>query len=555
MKDFPKDIKELEQLQKEIEVHKQLAIQKSLESKDANEIMKAYSYFANLDKQTDKNIKSYVFDPFATANAMGYRDKTVFLSYDTLRQMSDMYVIRAIIETYKDKGARFCSFTDNEQNEGWTIRKKRRPFMDEKDMEMSKSDKRQARDIAEFIQNAGTLNNKWSRDDFETFFRKTTHDSFTFDVMTYEIVRSRKGYSDMARFGKSAGIVEYFATDGATYRLADVGSQYKDGGIKGEKINGYFPSYVQIYQNQIVSEFYPWELCFGIRNQRSDIKLNGYGRSELEDLVRIVTWMLNSDDYNGKVFSNASLPKGILKVAGNVSQPMLDQFRQAWYNQVVGVGNAWKIPIIQSEKMDWVDLQAKNTDMQFHLFSQYLRLIACALFKIDPIEIGFRNEGEGNSIFERGKDKQYDKSSEKGFEPYMKFWAKRFDKMVVSELTDEFEFVFTGLAPDDEEKILESDIKKVGSFEQLNEVRKRRGLEDLEDGDVVLNPQYLQYKQMKAMGSPESNQAIDEYTGDSSGNAYAGESDNPFENLTKSVQDRINNYTETLIEASRELNQ
>jgi hypothetical protein len=234
---------------------------------------------------------------------------------------------------------------------------------------------------------------------------------------------------------------------------------------------------------------------------------------------------------------------------------MLDQFRQAWYNQVVGVGNAWKIPIIQSEKMDWVDLQAKNTDMQFHLFSQYLRLIACALFKIDPIEIGFRNEGEGNSIFERGKDKQYDKSSEKGFEPYMKFWAKRFDKMVVSELTDEFEFVFTGLAPDDEEKILESDIKKVGSFEQLNEVRKRRGLEDLEDGDVVLNPQYLQYKQMKAMGSPESNQAIDEYTGDSSGNAYAGESDNPFENLTKSVQDRINNYTETLIEASRELNQ
>lgn len=553
MKDFPKDIGELENLQKEIEVHKQLAIQKSLESKDATEIMKAYSYFANLDKQTDKNIKSYVFDPFATANAMGYKDKTISLSYDTLRRMSDMYVIRSIIETRKDQCARFSAFTDDEQKEGWTIRKKRKPFMEEGDLKMSKSDKRQARDIAEFIQNAGTLNNKWSRDDFETFIRKTIQDSLSFDVMTYEIVRSRKGYSDMARFGKSAGIVEYFATDGGTYRLADTGSQYKDQQIQGGKINGYYPSYVQIYQTQVVQEFYPWDLCFGIRNQRTDIRLNGYGRSELEDLIRIVTWMLNSDSYNGAFFSQSSAPKGILKVAGNVSEPMLNQFKQAWYNQIVGVNNAWKIPIIQSEKMDWVDLQQKNTDMQFHLFNQYLRLIACALYKMDPIEIGFRNENEGNSIFERGKEKQFDQSREKGLEPLLKFWEKRFNKMVVSELTDEYEFVFTGVSPEDESAILEADIKKVGSLEQLNEVRKRRGLEEMEDGDVILNPQYLQYKQMKAMGNPESNQAIDEYTGDNTGNAYAGESDNPFENLEKSVQDRINNYTETLIEGSKEI--
>jgi hypothetical protein len=369
----------------------------------------------------------------------------------------------------------------------------------------------------------------------------------------FEVVRSRKGYSDMVRFGKSAGIIEFFATDGSTYRLADVGSQYKGEMIRGDMVNGYYPQYVQVYQNQIVQEFYPWELCFGIRNQRTDIKMNGYGRSELEDLIRIITWMLNSDQYNGTFFSAGSAPKGILKVAGNVSEPMLNQFKQSWYNQIVGVNNAWKIPVIQSDKMDWVDLQAKNTDMQFHLFSQYLRLIACAVFKIDPIEVGFRGESEGSSLFERGKDKQYDKSSEKGFEPYMKFWAKRFDKMIVSELTDKFEFAFTGLSPDDEQQLLESDIKKVGGFEQLNEVRKRRGLEELEDGDVVLNSQYLQYKQMKAMGSPESNAAVDQYTGDSSGNAYEGESDNPFENLGKSVQDRINGYTDELIKASREI--
>lgn len=553
IKKFPTDISELTNLQQEIEVHKNLLIRKSLESNDAQEIMKAYSYFSNLDKQTDKNIKSYIFDPFATANAMGYREKTVSLSYDTLRRMSNMYVIRSIIETRKDQCARFAAFTDDEQKEGWTIRKKRKPFMEENDLKMSKSDKNQARDIAEFVQNAGTLNNKWSRDDFETFIRKTVHDSLVFDTMTYEVARSRKGYSDMVRFGKSSGIVEYFATDAGTYRLADTGSQYKDQQIKGVKINGYFPSYVQVYQNQVVQEFYPWELCFGIRNQRTDIKANGYGRSELEDLIRIVTWMLNSDEYNGIFFSSGSAPKGILKVAGNVSEPMLNQFKQAWYNQVVGVSNAWRIPVIQSDKMDWVDLQQKNTDMQFHLFSQYLRLIACALYKIDPIEIGFRNENEGNSLFEKGKEKQFDQSREKGLEPLLKFWEKRFNKMIISELTDDYEFAFTGVSPEDEQAILEADIKKVGSIEQLNEVRKRRGLPTIEDGDVVLNPQYLQYKQMKQMGSPESNAAIDQETGDSTGNAYAGESDNPFENLERSVKDKINNYTEELIKDSREL--
>lgn len=554
MNELPQDLKELDTISQQIEVQKQLVIKKSLESNDPHEIMKAQSYFADLDKQTDKNVKSYLYDPFSFSNSLGYKDRPISLTYDTLRHMSRMYVIRSIIETRKDQVARFCDFTDDEQKEGWTIRRKRVPFMEEKDMKMSKDDKSKARDIAEFILNAGTLDNKWSRDDFETFLRKTVQDSLSLDQMCAEVVGNRRRTADIVRNGRGEGIVEFFATDGATYRLADTSKRYTNQAIHGEKINGHYPSYVQVYQNEVVAEFYPWELMFGIRNQSTSIKQNGYGVSELEDLIKIVTWMLNSDSYNGSFFSNGSNPKGILKVSGNVSEPMLNQFKQAWYNQIVGVNNAWKIPVIQQDKMDWIDLQKNNTDMQFHLFSQYLRLIACALYKMDPVEVGFRDETQGNSLFQGNQDKKFENSKEKGLEPLLKFWSKEFNKNIVSELTDEFEFAFTGVTPDDEQAALEADIKKVASFEQLNELRKRRGLPALKDGDVVLNAAYMQWKQMQQMGSPDSNAAMDQETGDSSGNAYAGESDNPFENIENSVKDQINNYTQELIQKSRDLN-
>jgi hypothetical protein len=252
--------------------------------------------------------------------------------------------------------------------------------------------------------------------------------------------------------------------------------------------------------------------------------------------------------------SQGSNPKGILKINGNTSEGMLNQFKQAWYNQIAGVNNAWKIPVIQSDKMDWIDLQKNNTDMQFQLWAQYLRLIACALYKMDPIEVGFRGENEGPSLFGKDDKTKINHSKEKGLEPLLKFWAKDFNKSVISEITEDYEFVFTGVTPDDEQASLESDIKKVTNIEQLNEVRKRRGLPAIKDGDVVLNSAYLQYQQMKQMGSPDSNAAMDQETGDSSGNAYAGESDNPFENIEQSVKDQINGYTDELLKASYELN-
>ena len=110
---------------------------------------------------------------------------------------------------------------------------------------------------------------------------------------------------------------------------------------------------------------------------------------------------------------------------------------------------------------------------------------------------------------------------------------KIINKYIVSELDPNYEFIFTGIDLDNESEILENDIKKLNS-----------GLISLEDGfkkyndrdfdpekDTLLNPVYLQSKQLSMYGGEESNQAVEEMTGEKSGieNPFSQDMEKAFE--------------------------
>ena len=97
----------------------------------------------------------------------------------------------------------------------------------------------------------------------------------------------------------------FFARNGA--------SVWQDRNDFGKKIHGYYPSFVQVYQNTKVNEFYPWELCFGVRNPSTSIYANGYGVSELEELINVVTSMLWGDEYNRRFFQSRFCSQRIVK--------------------------------------------------------------------------------------------------------------------------------------------------------------------------------------------------------------------------------------------------
>ena len=373
------------------------------------------------------------------------------------------------------------------------------------EQKMDEKDKKIANAITDFIVNCGNQAS-WTSDDFDTFIRKIVEDSLTFDQMTFECIRNRRGK------------LEYFvATDASTFRMAEsafrddyentffhrLGSGvYADAELQNlnKQVNGYYPQYVQVYQNAIVNEFYPWELCFGVRNPSTYINANGYGCSELEDLINIVTSLLWGDEYNRRFFSQGSAPKGLLRVKGGMNEKTLQQFKQQWQAMISGVMQSWKTPVVEAD-VDWIDLQKNNRDMEYTSWMEYLIKLACAIYSIDPTEIGWDiSRGSGNSgLFEGSQAERLQHSKDKGLYPILKFIQRKINKYIVEQINPDYEFVFMGLNGMTIEKELDMDIKKLSNFATLNEVREKWDLPKIKDvGEIVENSVFWQaYSQNK----------------------------------------------------------
>lgn len=459
-------------------------LEKGLSSLDPNTLIKANQYWHDVQKRESSEKKSLLFDPNEVLSQLDYKNRPQGLTYYTLRKMVRRTpIINAIIRTRKNQVAAFAAPQSNKYEPGFIIEKKKDFYTDESE-EMSAKDKKRAKYISDFLLNGGDFENSWTGDTFEMFLRKVTDDSLTLDAATFEVRRNRSGKP-----------IEFFATDGATFRLAD---SYDDDEYVAQvrkQQRGYFPSYLQIIEEKVYGEFYPWEMCYGVRNQSTDIRKNGYGTSELEDLINIITWMLYSDQYNGKFFSQGSAPKGLIKVSGNVNSGRLHEFRQQWQSMVAGVNNAWKVPVIESDKMEWIDLQKTNNDMQFQQWQEYLVKVACSVFLISPDEIGFdmKGSGGGNPLFQNNNEQRIKHSRDKGLRPLLRSHEVWINKWIVNALDPDFQIRFVGLDEDTEVNEIDLLGKKVEKGMGFREYRKAVGLpEELAKGDFPLNAVYAQ---------------------------------------------------------------
>lgn len=481
------DIEKARQQQQEALVAEQLALEKALSSNDPATIVRAQSFLKQ--KEASKVERKSIFtDPMDVVGALGYKNKPTNLSYGLLRRMATTPIINSIISTRVDQVANFANPQEKPTDFGFIIEKKIGHDT------RSKRDIEEIVKITEFMVNCGRDSAAWQGDDFDQFLRKITQDSLVLDQMTAEITRDRRG-----------NLYEFLATDAATHRLADnlddaryfQRSQIKQG---QNLINGYAPKYVQIYNNTICAEYYPWELMFGIRRQTTDIYNAGYGISELEILINTITSMLYSDEYNKRVFSQGSVPKGFLRIKGQIGNNSLQQFKQQWLAQVSGVANSHRVPFIEGDEVEWVNMQSNNRDMEYSKWQEYLIKVACAVYKIDPSEVGFHLGGGGDSkpMFESSRESYVKYSKDKGLRPLVAFIQSKLQRMIVEQLNPAFRIKLVGLDAQDPSQELELDIKKMAIM-GIGEIRESRGLpRTIEKDDVILSPTYLQYLGQKA---------------------------------------------------------
>ena len=517
---------QLDETAKLASIEKSLILEKALKSNDAQSIFKAQGYLNKIKQAAPSGggeMKSILMDPYSLNRSLGYAEKPLSVSYELLRNMGHVPIMRAIIETRVEQIVSFCEAQSDKYSTGFVIRPKRiKPGQEDKE-KLTKAEERDIEEITKVVLNCGTEENEWSGDTLESLVRKVIPDSLTLDQGTFEVVRNNMMEP-----------LEVIATDGATFRMA--ASWDDETAIEGkEEINGHYPSYVQVHDGRIIAEYYPWELCFGVRNPQSSIYSNGYGRSEMEDLIQTVTSILNADQYNSNYFKIGSNPKGFLKVSGNVNTSRIDELRGKWQAQMAGVQNAHRMPIIEADKLDFINTQGTNKDMEYSKYYEFLIKVGCAVYKMDPSEIGFPLPGGSNTntMFEGNNEARLEYSQDKGLKPLLKFLQQKLNKYIVQHLKDgKYELVFAGLDSETAQQELEADIKKMGAgLMTLETGMAKYGHKFNEEKDIILNPVYLQYKQMAQMGGEDSNDYMDE--------GYYDNEENPFDKAFQKSWEQI----------------
>lgn len=451
---------------------------------------------------------AYYENPINLATAMNYKDKPSSLSYSILYQMSVRNsVIAAVINTRINQVSTFTKPKRfSVDGIGYEIR-----LRDPKEIP-TKQQQEVIKSLETFLENCGYENDN-STDDFDTFIRKIVRDSLVYDQACFEIIPDRKG--------KPAQIL---AVDAATIRAAS--ENYKDDNIwikqqpkKNEEVK-----WVQIIDNTVVAWFTANELAFGVRNPRSNINLQPYGFSELEQLIQQITSHLYAEEYNAKFFSQGGTTKGIINIKadpngiGNKAQ--LDSFKRQWRAQVNGLTGAWKTPVLQvPQGIEYINVAQSNRDMEFNQWMNYLINIVCAVYAIDPAEINFANNGgtsTQNSVFESSQEKKLKNSKDKGLKPLLRFIETIINKWIISRFSSDYVFAFTGLDDNTESEKADLDQKHVKVWKTINEIRKEHGIEPLEYGDVILDPSWINYYSTQQMMAQQGGQGGDDESDDDS---------------------------------------
>lgn len=497
-------------------------LEKALRSENVEDVLKAQAFIAQQEKSgraVKPDIKSILWNPSDIGfNGRGYRDPNNGIPFTTLQRMGDIYIIKAIINTRIEQIQNFLRYSDDDQKPGFQLRYKRLLGGDIK--EISKKDMKVVEGLVRFLEDGGE-NDKWSSEDnFQDFTRKTIKDSLCLDQLCFEVVRSRSMKVNKFR-AVDASLIRQLDTDDPRY--ASMFEQYR--------WHGYLPRYAMVYDSQIIRNpatdelvvYYPWELGYGIRNKTTNVFRNGYGCSELETLIEVVTWILWGMQYNGNFFKQGSQPKGFINVKNsNIDQGTLNEFRQDWKQTMSTVYNAHKIPVIQGIDLEWIDLQQSNKDMEFTEWIKFLFVVTCAVYRIDPSELGFQFQDAARVFGQDGQKERLDHSQKKGLFPLLVFFQNIVNRYIISEIDDRFEFVFTGVDIKDESAQIEIDKKKLDAgVVSLEDMFRKYSGRDLDpEKDTILNSIYQTAQSNKMMGGEDMNGAVDQMNGEGGGDDF-----------------------------------
>ncbi len=378
---------------------------------------------------------------------------------------------------------------------------------------LNKQFEKAKKEVEDYLLNCGKTDNRpfeSKRWNFDAALRAMTRDTLTYDLYAVEKVPDRAGRPH-----------HWFPIDGGTVRRASKDlRKYKDAAENFFNIDILYPEKKEAAQRQKVIELdsellekdaYKWvqvirgkveraytadELAVGIRNVNTDIYNNGYGISELELLVTMVTGHLNAEYYNQAYFTQGFSAKGILHIKAALNRRKIESVRTQWHHMLKGAKNSFQTPIFAGvEEVNWIPLTQNHNDIGFEGWMRYLVTMIGAIYQIDPAEMGihFKAEGGGGSLGSKDNtDKKIENSKDRGLYPLLSHLQHYISEEVIKPFDARFKLVFTGVNGEDSIQTLNRQKEEIRFKKTVNEIRTEDGLPPLPGmDDVILDPQYM----------------------------------------------------------------
>lgn len=448
-----------------------------------------------------------------------YMERPGVIGFDMLRAMVDQTpILNAVIMTRQRQVARFCQVQESGEGPGFVIKHRDRTH------EPDETERRSIELLQSFFDNCGWETNprrrkRLKRDSFSQFMQKSVRDSLTLDSAPIELEWKRD---------KSQGIDGMYVVDGGTIRLCT------EHGYQGD--DEFYA--LQVVQGVVRTAYTYDDLIYEPRNPRSDVLSCGYGLSETELLVKVVTGWLNAMTYNTKYFDSNSIPKGMLHLSGDYSKQDIDAFKRYWNAMVKGINNAWTLPVMvskdQESRASFERFGVEVSEMMFAKWMTFLTSIICAIYGMSPEEINAEGFNASKSALS-GSDtaEKLADSKDKGLRPLMSYYQNLFTDYIVRDFSDKYVFRWTGLDEDDAEKKWEA--KKLTYT--WNELRAEQDLDPIEGpaGEAPLNPTLMSAWQMSQQQGeeedfgqmPEGGEQFDD-AGEQDENGFGGQEQGDF---------------------------
>ncbi|RTI05551.1 hypothetical protein CSW26_09295 [Thermus scotoductus] len=284
----------------------------------------------------------------------------------------------------------------------------------------------------------------------------------------------------------------------------------EDGDIAPEEVKA-----VESQDGRVVHWFRRDQLLYRVRNPRPDVWGQGYGIAEPELMIRVITGFLNVMTFNLKSYEENHIPKGFLTLFGDFREEDIEEFKAEWAAYVAGVSNAWRLPVLISRDREagaqFTPTGVNPSEMHFVKWTSFLVAIQCALYGIDPEEIGFESfSSRTSSLNDASIESKLASSRDKGLYPLLQHLEATVNT-ILAGVDPAVEFYWTGF----------QDPKEVWERDRLaltyGELRQRLGLPTgrypILD-DAPLNPSLLSvYMQAVQANTPEAGAPNDEAGG------------------------------------------